>query len=94
MIKTRLLPAVLGSLLVLGGVAVAQLPKENVSAKRHPNLAAAQRMSQNAYEKIVMAQHANEWDLQGHAQQAKNLLEQVNQQLKLAAEASNQRRKQ
>jgi hypothetical protein len=92
MIKTRLLPAVLGSLFVLGGVAIAQLPKENISGKRHPNLAAAQRMSQNAYEKIVAAQQANEWDLQGHAQKAKELLEQVNNQLRMAATASNQRK--
>ncbi|HUI82135.1 MAG TPA: hypothetical protein VLY24_29640 [Bryobacteraceae bacterium] len=93
MIKTRLIPAVLGSLLVLGGVAVAQLPKENISGKRHPNLAAAQRLSQQAYERIVMAQEANEWDLQGHAQKAKELLEQVNNQLKMAATASNQRKR-
>ena len=92
MIKTRLFTAVLGSMLVLGGVAVAQLPKRNISAARHPNLAAAQRMSQNAYEKIVAAQQANEFDLQGHAQKAKELLEQVNNQLKMAAEASNQRK--
>jgi hypothetical protein len=92
MIKTRLFTAVLGSMLVLGGVAVAQLPKKNINAGRHPNLAAAQRMSQNAYEKITAAQEANEFDLQGHAAKAKELLEQVNNQLKMAAEASNQRK--
>jgi hypothetical protein len=93
MIKTRLLPAVLGSLLVLGGVAIAQLPKENISGKRHPNLAAAQRLSQQAYERIVQAQQANEWDLQGHAQKAKELLDQVNNQLRMAATASNERKR-
>ncbi len=94
MIKTRLLTAVLGSLLVLGGIAVGQgLPKKNISAGRHPNLAAAQNLSQRAYERIVMAQEANEWDLQGHAQKAKGLLDEVNRELKLAAEASNQRKK-
>lgn len=72
---------------------MAQLPKENISGKRHPNLAAAQRLSQQAYERIVMAQEANEWDLQGHAQKAKELLEQVNNQLKMAATASNQRKR-
>jgi hypothetical protein len=92
MIKTRLLTAVIGSLLVVGGVAVAQLPKENISGKRHPNLAAAQQLSQQAYEKIVMAQEANEFDLQGHAQMAKNLLERVNNQLRMAATASNNRK--
>jgi hypothetical protein len=93
MIKTRLSTAVLGSLLLLGGVALGQqFPKKNISAARHPNLAAAQRMCQNAFEKLTMAQEANEWDLQGHAQKAKELLDQVNQQLKQAAEASNQRK--
>lgn len=30
---------------LLGGVVLAQRPKDNVSEKRHPNLAAAQRLS-------------------------------------------------
>ena len=76
---------------MVGGVAVAQRPKENISKGRHPNLAAAQRLSQQAWERIVEAQRANEWDLQGHAQKAKNLLDQVNNELKEAAEASNRR---
>jgi hypothetical protein len=42
-----------------------------------------------AYQKIVAAQKANEWDVKGHAQKAKELLDQVNQELKLAAEAAN-----
>jgi hypothetical protein len=92
MIKTRVAVAVLGSSLLIGGFAIAQ-PKKNISAGRHPNLAAAQRMSQNAYEKIVAAQQANEWDMQGHAQKAKELLEQVNNELKLAAEAANKKGK-
>jgi hypothetical protein len=29
-------------------------------------------LSQQAWDKIVAAQQANEWDLQGHAQKAKN----------------------
>jgi hypothetical protein len=62
-----------------------------VNPGRHPNLAAAQRFSEQAWQKIVAAQEANEWDLQGHAQRAKNLLDQVNNELKQAAEASNRR---
>ena len=83
----------LGCSLFIGGVAIAQLPKENISGRRHPNLAAAQRFSQQAWEKIVAAQQANEWDLAGHAQRAKNLLDQVNNELKLAAETSNRNKK-
>jgi hypothetical protein len=56
---------------------------------RHPNLAAAQRLSTQAFEKVTPAQRANEFDLNGHAQKAKELLEQANQELKQAAEASN-----
>lgn len=65
-------------------------PVRDISARRHPNLAAAQRLSDQAYEKIVAAQKANEWDLDGHAQKAKDLLDQVNRELKQAAEASNE----
>jgi hypothetical protein len=89
MIKYRILTASLGCLLAIGGIAIAQPPKRNVSPGRHPNLAAAQRMSQNAYEKITAAQEANEWDMQGHAKKAKALLEEVNKELKLAAESAN-----
>jgi hypothetical protein len=84
-----ILGAILGSALICGGVVVAQMPKDNVSAKRHPNLADAQRLSQQAFEKIGAAQQANEWDMQGHAAKAKDLLDQVNRELKLAAEAAN-----
>jgi hypothetical protein len=75
---------------VLAGAAVlANPPVRNVSGARHPNLAAAQRLSHQAFEKIVAAQAANEWDLGGHAQKAKDLLDQVNNELKAAAEAAN-----
>ncbi len=65
-------------------------PARNINPHRHPNLAAAQKFSAQAYDKIVAAQQANEWDLNGHAQKAKELLDQVNHELKLAAEASNE----
>ncbi len=91
MIKSRFLGAVIGILILAGGLAIAQPPKRNISAARHPNLAAAQRLSQQAWEKIAAAQQANEWDLQGHAQKAKELLDQVNRELKQAAEAANRR---
>ncbi|MGA3238366.1 MAG: hypothetical protein ABSG03_18900 [Bryobacteraceae bacterium] len=42
-----------------------------------------------AFDKIVEAQKANEWDMAGHAQKAKDLLDQVNNELKLAAQAAN-----
>jgi hypothetical protein len=92
MVKTRVLSALFGAALLIAGFAVAQ-PKQNVSGARHPNLAAAQRLSEQAFQKITAAQEANEFDLKGHAAKAKNLLEQVNNELKQAAEASNARNK-
>lgn len=88
MMKTRVVSALTGALLTIGAVALAQ-PKRNVSAAAHPNIAAAQRLSQQAYNKIVAAQQANEWDMQGHAQKAKELLDQVNNELRQAATAAN-----
>ena len=75
----------------LGGMALAQRPEKDISPARHPNLAAAQDLSSQAWQKITDAQQANEWDLDGHAQKAKNLLVDVNRELKLAAQASNRR---
>jgi hypothetical protein len=88
MTKTTILSIVLGVLLLVGGLAIAQ-PVKNVSGAHHPNIAAAQRLSSQAYEKIIAAQQANEWDMQGHAQKAKNLLEQANNELRAAATAAN-----
>ncbi len=81
---------VLGLAVMAAGSAVAEKPVRNVSGRRHPNLAAAQRLSTQAFNKIMAAQKANEWDMNGHAQKAKELLEQVNTELKAAAEAANQ----
>lgn len=92
-ISKTLAGAILAVALIGGGVAVAQKPVDNVSAKKHPNLAAAQRLSQQAYEKITAAQQANEWDMDGHAAKAKDLLDQVNKELKLSAEAANKNHK-
>ena len=91
--RNRVLGIALAFALLIGAAAFAQKPARNVSGARHPNLAAAQRFSQQAWEKIVAAQQANEWDMQGHAQRAKELLDQANNELKLAAEASNRNRR-
>jgi hypothetical protein len=85
--------AVFGSFIMIATVATAQRPEKDVSGARHPNIAAAQRLSRQAWEKIVAAQEANEWDMQGHAQKAKNLLDQVNSELKMAAEAANRNKR-
>jgi len=78
------------ALALLASSALAKAPVDNVSHRRHPNLAAAQHLTTQAYEKIAAAQRANEFDLDGHAAKAKDLLDQVNRELKAAAETSNE----
>jgi hypothetical protein len=73
--------------LVTGGVTVAQ----NVNPHRHPNLAAAQRLVDQALGRIDAAQQANEYDMGGHAAKAKDLLAHANEELKAAAEEANRR---
>lgn len=93
-IRKVLLGGALGTGLIAGGVAIAQHPPaENVNPNRHPNIAAAQRLTEQAYNKITAAQQANEWDMQGHAAHAKDLLDQANRELKAAAEAANRNHK-
>jgi hypothetical protein len=76
-------------LVLAGDIASAGEPGLNVGPKLHPTLTAAQKLSRQAYDKIVAAQLANEWDMKGHAQRARDLLELVNEELMLAAEAAN-----
>jgi len=76
----------LGSVLCVAsftsGVLIAQGP-------RHPNLMAAQRLVDQAFQRLSDAQQANEFDMHGHAAKAKDLLEQASREIKLAAEAAN-----
>src|SRR5712692_7339326 len=87
--RNYLLAFVVAFSLLIGGLALAQRPERDIARGRHPHLAAAQRLSAQAWQRIVDAQRANEWDLEGHAQKAKNLLDEVNRELKLAAGAAN-----
>ncbi len=94
MLKKNVLIAIaLVLVLLCGGMIFAQKPVKNVSPARHPNIASAQRLAAQAYERVVAAQKANEWDMEGHARKAKDLLDQANQELKLAAEAANKNHK-
>lgn len=69
-------------------------PAQNINAKSHPNLAAAQRLCDQAFKKLSDAQQANEFDMDGHATKAKDLLDQASQQLHQAAVAANKNHKQ
>ena len=91
MIKLRILAVVFGALFLVGAGAIAQRPERDISGGRHPNLAAALRLCAEAWDRISEAQRANEWDMRGHAQRAKDLLDKVNHELKMAAEEANRR---
>ena len=56
---------------------------------KHPNISAAHAACQQAIKKIEAAQTANEFDMQGHAAKAKDLLTQAEAELKQAREAAN-----
>ncbi len=88
--RTWIVGGLMSLSLATAGITIAQGPPErNVNPSRHPNIAAAQRLCDQAYNKISAAQEANEWDMDGHAQKAKELLDQANRELKAAAEAAN-----
>ena len=71
----------------------AQRPAKNISPAIHANLAAAQKFIDQAFQKIGAAQVVNGGELGGHAQKAKELLEQASSELKLAAETANSKGK-
>jgi len=81
-VRTIVFGSVLSVTMFAAGFTVAQGP-------RHPNLMAAQRFIDQAFDKISAAQVANEWDMDGHAAKAKDLLSQASREVKLAAEAAN-----
>jgi hypothetical protein len=61
----------------------------NVDPSRHGNIARAQELSRQAYDAMTAAQKANEFDMGGHAAQAKELLREASEEMKLAAMAAN-----
>lgn len=63
------------------------------AAPKHPNLAAAHKDVKEAIAKVTAAQTANEYDMEGHAAKAKDLLEQAEKEIGLAAEAATANKK-
>lgn len=94
--KVKSVAAILVSIGLSGAVlsACAQVPpppEQDVSAGRHPHLAAAQAHIQSAYNELRAAQAANEYQLGGHADSAERLLDQASYEVKQAARAANAR---
>ncbi len=59
----------------------------------HPNLKAAHMHVKQAIEKVSAAQKANEFDMEGHAAKAKDLLQQAEKEISQAAEAATENKK-
>jgi hypothetical protein len=78
----------LGLVLGCSGLVLAQEPVVDIGT-RHGNLRAAQQYIVSAYQRIQQAQSANDGQLGGHAQRAKDYLTQADQELRLAANVSN-----
>ena len=87
--------SVVGAVMMLGTFIAYAEPREgepavNVS-REHGNIWRAQELSRQAYDLMTEAQRANEFDMGGHANRAKDLLAEANEEMKLAAEAANRR---
>jgi hypothetical protein len=76
-------------LLLAGTAASAQEPAQNIDPARHGNLAAAQDMVREAYDKVSVAQFDNNSQLGGHAAHAKELMREANDEIKMAAIVAN-----
>lgn len=92
MTRRNVLLSSAASLALVCSVAFAQFgpPRVNINPEHHGNMAAAQQSIVDAYGHINDAQQANEGQLGGHAQRAKDLLSQANEELRLAADVSNE----
>ena len=74
-------------------VIVAQDPVVDIDKSKHANLAEAQQLVVQANRYIAEAQKDNHNDMKGHAEKARQLLVEVNRELKLAAEAASAAKK-
>jgi hypothetical protein len=72
--------------LIMGGLAAQ-------AARQHPNLDAASSLIDRAYQRIVTAQKDDHYDMQGHAERAKQLLQQAKSELQQAAAADSRNHK-
>lgn len=64
-------------------------PAENVLASRHQYLAKAQVLARQTFDQLTAAQKYNKYDMKGHAEKAKELLDQVSKEIRLATDAAN-----
>ena len=93
MTKKSLVISTIFSAALLCSVTLAQDPVEDIDKGLHPNLAQAQHNVVEANKWVSFAQNDNRYDMHGHAENARRLLVQVNQELKLAAVSATSREK-
>ncbi len=81
------------ALFTLAAVAAAVVTTLAVAGpeRGHPNIIAARKEAQQAIEHMQKAQHANEFDMGGHAQKAIDLLNQAQEEMRVAAEVDNKK---
>ena len=87
-----ILVGALCAMLSCPSVVAAQAPVVNIDPERHGNLSAAQEYIVMSWQRINRAQQANNDQLGGHAQKAKELLEQADAELRAAADVANANR--
>jgi hypothetical protein len=86
LISSVLIAAAVGA---MASATYAQPPEQNINSFRHGNLAAAQTLVAQAFDRMTAAQEANEYRLGGHAGRAKELLREASEEMKLAAIEAN-----
>jgi hypothetical protein len=88
--KALIAGLVLGVAMSVGCVAMADTPFPYVDIGfRHGNLRNAQEDIAQAWQLVDQAQYANNYQLDGHAARAKELLFEANQELRMAATTAN-----
>jgi hypothetical protein len=92
--KSRFVLSSFGVIALGSIMAAAQAPVVSIDAQQHGELAQAQSNLVQAYSDVVQAQRNNFSHLGGHAQRAKDLISQANEELRLAADRAdaNERR--
>ena len=89
--KSSLAKILVVGFLVIGIVSTGMVVYAVDVGPRHGNLRAAQKLIERAINKVSDAQAANEFDMEGHAARAKDLLNHAYDEIKLAAMAANRR---
>jgi len=92
-VRMVVLGTLAGAGLFVAGFTVAQGPPEqDIDPQIHPALSAAQNLVAQSYRRLLEAQRANDWDMNGHAAKAEDLLVRASHEMKAAALAANRHR--